>query len=56
MRDYFLREFNVGLLPFLKDEKGRDQLVDVLEAMAREIPVGNVLPAEERRALEGLLE
>ncbi len=54
--DYYLQEFNVRLLPFSKDQSGRNQLIEVVEYLSREIPVGGVLPTEKRRAMEALLK
>ena len=55
-RDYYLRECNIGLLPFSKDQKGWRQLVEVLEYLAREIPVGGLLPTQQRLEMDALLE
>lgn len=56
LQEYYLREFNVRLLPFSRDEKGWHQLIDVLEYLAREIPVHGILPAQQRHELEELLK
>jgi hypothetical protein len=56
MREYFLQEFNVELLPFSKDENGWEQLIDVLEHLAREIPAHQMLSAQQRHEMEELLE
>jgi SIR2-like domain len=55
-RDYYLRECNIQLLPFSKDQKGWHQLVEVLEYLAAEIPVGGVLPSQQRLEMRVLLE
>jgi hypothetical protein len=55
-RDYYLRECNIRLLPFSKDQKGWAQLLDVLEYLAKEIPVGSLLASQQRLEMEALLE
>lgn len=55
-RDYYLRECNIRLLPFSKDRKGWEQLPDVLEYLAAEIPVRDVLPSQQRLEMRALLE
>jgi hypothetical protein len=56
LEDYYLREFNIRLLPFSKDQAGWSQLVAVAEHLAREIPVGGVLPSQQRLEMEALLK
>lgn len=56
LRDYYLREFNVRLLPFSKDQNGWNQLIHVIEYLAKQIPVSGVLPSQQRLEMEGLLE
>ncbi len=54
--DYYLRECNIGLLPYSKDQRGWAQLIDVLEYLAREIPVVGLLASQQRLEMEALLE
>ena len=56
LREYYLRECNIELLPFSRDQKGWSQLIDVIEYLAAEIPIGGVLPSQQRVEMEGLLQ
>lgn len=56
LRDYYLREFDIALLPFSRDQKNWAQLIDVVEHLAATIPVGSVLPSAARLAMEALLD
>jgi len=56
LSDYYLNEFNVRLLPFSKDQSGWHQLIEVVEHLSRQIPVGGVLPTQQRLEMEALLE
>ena len=55
LRDYYDREFNVRLMPFSKDKKGWQQLIDVVEYLSSEIHVGATLPLAKRLEMEALL-
>jgi hypothetical protein len=55
-RDYYLQECNIGLLPFSKDQRGWGQLIHVLEYLAQAIPVGGLLPSQQRLEMDALLE
>jgi hypothetical protein len=54
MRRYY-RECGIELLPFRKDEKGWDQLVDVLDELGRTIPASSLAVLEELDEMEKLL-
>jgi hypothetical protein len=54
LESYF-RQFGVGLLPFSRDEHDWDQLVMVIEYLAREIPSGPPLTLPKRLDMEELL-
>ena len=56
MEEYFLRECGVQLLPYLKDERDWDQLLNVLEVFAQEIPVGKTLKVQQYQDMEALLQ
>ena len=54
MGSYF-SQFGIGLLPFLRDERDWDQLSEVIEYLAREIPPGPSLTLPKRLEMEELL-
>jgi len=54
-RQYYLRECNVALLPYSKDARGWEQLIDVVQYLSSEIPIGGLLPSQKRLAMEALL-
>jgi hypothetical protein len=54
MRTYY-RECGVELLPFLKDQRGWDQLIDVLETFGRLVPASSPLLLQEFKDMEALL-
>ena len=51
----YFRPFGIGVLPFSRDEHGWDQLVMVIEYLAREIPPGPPLTLPKRLEMEELL-
>jgi hypothetical protein len=55
MRRYFA-ECGIGLIPFLRDEKNYDQLIEVLEAFAREAPASEPLKLAKLAEMERLLD
>jgi hypothetical protein len=55
MRRYF-RECGIELLCFLKDHKGWDQLVDVLDEFARSIPASDLAVLQELNEMETLID
>lgn len=56
LRDYYLNECGIRLLPFSKDQRGWHQLIDVIEYLATEIRVGALQVSARLREMEGLLE
>jgi hypothetical protein len=56
LRLYFLQECRIQLIPFLLDEKGWNQWVDVLEEFARVAPVSELPMAERLLGMEALLD
>jgi hypothetical protein len=55
LKQYY-RQCGIELLPFLKDRKGYDQLLDVLEAFAAAIPASEPMLAQEFLEMKGLLD
>jgi hypothetical protein len=55
LTDYYLRECNIRLIPFSMDVRGHLQLLEVLEFLSREIPVGQVHALRQRLEMEELL-
>jgi len=51
----YFRPFGIGLLPFSRDKHDWDQLVEVIEYFAREIPTGPPLILPKRLEMEELL-
>lgn len=54
MRDYYLRECGIELIPFLRDQKDHSQLLEVLEDFAQRIPASAPLVLQEEQELEDL--
>lgn len=54
LESYFI-QFGIGLLPFSRDGRDWDQLVDVISYLAHEIPPGPVAALPRRREMEELL-
>ena len=54
LESYF-HQFGIGLLPFSRDERNWDQLVVVIDYLAREIPPGPPLTLPKRLEMEELL-
>ncbi|MCX7110123.1 MAG: SIR2 family protein [Proteobacteria bacterium] len=52
----YYRQFGVGLLPFSRDERDWEQLVHVIEHLAREIPAHPSLPLQIQQEMEELLQ
>ena len=51
----YFRSFGIQLLPFSRDERNWDSLIDVLEKVCDELPPGSRLPSSERLDMEELL-
>jgi hypothetical protein len=56
LRSYYLRECSIQLIPFSRDERDHDQLIEVLEAFAREMPVSKPMVLEQARQMEAWLD
>lgn len=54
METYYLRECGIQLISFLRDQKDREQLFDVLEAFAQQIPASAPLVLRQGQMLENL--
>jgi SIR2-like domain len=52
----YYRECDIELLPFLKDQKGWDQLLDVLDDLANKLPASELAVLQELKEMEGLLD
>ncbi len=55
LKNYYYKEFKVELIPFSIDEKGYDQLIDVVEYLSKEIPIGKLLASQNALEMRGLL-
>lgn len=55
MRTYY-RECGIELVPFLKDQEGWTQLIDVLESFGDSIPTSRPTVVQEFKEMEALLE
>jgi len=53
---YFADEIGVQLLPFSRDKKDWEQLIEVIEHLANEVPTGSILSLQKRAELRSLLE
>ncbi len=54
METYYLRECGIQLIPFLRDHKDREQLLDVLENFAQRMPASAPLVLQQAQVLEDL--
>lgn len=54
LESYFL-SFGIHLLPYSRDERDWESLVDVLEKLCEELPPGSRLPSSERFEMEEML-
>ena len=53
--DRYFRQFGIGLLPFSRDERDWDQLIEVIDYLAAEIPPGPVMNLPKLAEMEDLL-
>ena len=51
----YYKQCGIGLIPFRKDEKGRDQLLDVLDHFGAQAPAAPLMLADRFREMEGWL-
>jgi hypothetical protein len=56
MDTYYRNECGIELLPFRRDEKDWEQLLDVIEAFADGMPASNPLVQQEMQDMENLLQ
>lgn len=54
MVSYF-SNFGIGLIPFSRDQKNHEQIIDVLDNFADSIPTGHSLPSAKRMEMEALI-
>jgi hypothetical protein len=52
----YYHECGIELIPYLKDEKGYDQLIEVLDALANSLPASTAAVLQELKEMEGLLD
>lgn len=52
--EHYFRQFGIGLLPFSRDERNWDQLVEVIDHFARELSPGPPLTLTKRHEMEEL--
>lgn len=55
LRRYYLEDCGIQLIPFLRDHKDWDQILEVLEDFARDAPASNPLVVQEFKEMEDLL-
>jgi hypothetical protein len=56
MQTYYRNECGIELLPFRRDEKDWDQLLDVIETFAEGMPASSTLVQQEMQDMEQLLQ
>jgi hypothetical protein len=52
----YYRDFGIQLIPFLRDNKDWDQLIDVLDDFARRAPAADLMRLQKLADMEGLLD
>lgn len=55
LKAYYLKECGIQLIPFLRDQKDWEQLLDVLEEFARLVPVSEPMVLQKFQEMEGFL-
>ncbi|MFC1772617.1 SIR2 family protein [Pseudomonadota bacterium] len=55
MERYFREECGIALLPYQRDSKNYDQLIDVLTDYARRIPAADPMVLQDLREMEGMI-
>jgi hypothetical protein len=55
LKSYYLSECDIQLIPFRRDDKDWEQLLDVLEDFALRIPASDLLVLQKRQEMEELL-
>jgi hypothetical protein len=56
LRDYYLNECGIGLLPFSRERLDWHQLIEVIEHFSRELSTGPLTALARRREMEELLK
>lgn len=56
LSSYYLNECGIELIPFRRDEKDWDQLIDVVESFAQQMPATSPMMLQKMQDMEGLLE
>jgi len=56
LKRYYLEECGIQLIPFLRDQKDWDQLLDVMEEFAQKAPAEDVIQLQEFGDMEALLQ
>jgi hypothetical protein len=56
LKSYYLTECDIQLIPFRRDERDWDQLLDVLEDFASRIPASDALVLQKKQEMEELLD
>ena len=55
LRSYYVNECGIELIPFLRDQRNREQLLDVLKAFARALPASDPMVLQRAQEMEALL-
>ena len=55
LQTYYMSECGIQLIPFLRDDKDWEQLIDVVEQFAQRIPASAPLVLQKAQEMEGLL-
>ena len=55
LKNYYLAECGIELIPFLRDHKDWDQLLDVLDEFARHLPASEPMVLQEFNEMEAML-
>ena len=56
LRRYFLKECGIELIPFLRDQKDWDQLLEVVDTLAKLVPASDLMFTQEFAEMEDLLD
>jgi hypothetical protein len=56
MRRYYLRDCGIELIPYLRDQKDWEQLLDVLEDFAEKVPASDLIYLQEFKEMADLLD
>lgn len=56
LKRYYQKECGIELIPFLRDEKDWDMLLDVVDELAEKIPANDLMILQEFKEMEDLLD